>query len=136
MEEDNFQINYYGCINPETGEFYGRYSGRTCKQAASKAFTKFISRAKMNNMETNETNIFLYKKKSDDEDDSDFKIYAYNCKQIMLDTPEKVTIKSGKCTRTIEYRKRNEIRKINVPDDLYELVMRKLNPHLFIKSAN
>ncbi|BCS83004.1 hypothetical protein QLL95_gp1119 [Cotonvirus japonicus] len=106
---------YFKLIDPKTNKSFGRYTGGTPKQAASKGFTKIV-----HNIQTEKGKVpkdFLkeiYLRESTR--GSPRKIYGYKAQRQELAKPQSIDIKGsdGKVKR-ITYRYRNKIHKINKP---------------------
>jgi|SRR5271154_3426630 len=93
--------------------------GCTPKEAASKAFMS-LRNSSNNSGEVLPEKINIYIRESTR--GASRKIYAYEASRITLDAPEKIGIKNldtGEM-RTVDYRYRNSIRKIPVPEQLRE----------------
>jgi len=103
---------YFKLINSE-GETYGRYTGDTPKQAASKGFTKMVQKMKSTG-ETIPKKMKIYLRESTR--GSLRKIYGYEAARLKLPQPQKLEIKdkeTGK-KKVITYKYRNKIKKIQV----------------------
>jgi hypothetical protein len=104
---------YFKLINPTTNKTYGRYTGDTPKQAASKAFTKLLRQAKQQG-ELIETTMPIHLKESTR--GSSRKVYGYEAGRVALPEPQEIVI-TDKVTgqeKTITYNYRNMIKKIPV----------------------
>lgn len=116
---------YFCFVDVRTGQTYGRYTGQSPKQAASKCFTKYVqgerSRRGANPILRN---FRLYIREVTR--GSQHKIYAYDCTRIQLRQAQEVVIRdrnSGQ-ERRIIHRHQNRVNRVRIPDDL----RRRLEP--------
>lgn len=110
---------YFKLIDEKGKSSIGRYTGATPKQAASKAFTKAIKRAKDDGKKLPSKNkIFI--RESTRGAKSHGKTYGYGASRNELDKPQKVkiTVKETGERKKIIYRYKNDIKKIDVPEAL------------------
>lgn len=108
---------YFKLIDPKNKQSFGRYTGATPKQAASKAYTKLLQKLKQSGGSIPKTTT-LYLRESTR--NSPKKVYGYAASRIKLTEPQQLTIKD-KVTgsdKTITYNYRNKIKKIAVPEEL------------------
>jgi hypothetical protein len=106
---------YFKLVKSKIGDQEGRFTGRTPKQAASKAFTKLLMKAKENStMPDQSTKIFI----KESTRGSKQKIYGFEAKRVELDQPQELTImdKSTGQFKTISYKYRNEINRLKNQD--------------------
>lgn len=101
------KIRYFKCIY--NGSEFGRYSGRTPKQAASKAFTAIIKNNGGSNNCINNNYSFLLREctrgfKSKEKE--------YEGKRIKLDNPICIKIKSENNDKNIKYQYLNKVKYI------------------------
>jgi Non-histone chromosomal protein MC1 len=105
---------YFESINLETGEVFGRFTGQTPKQAASKAFTSLVQKLRVQNKSVPErTTIYL----RESTPGSSRKIYGYAASRQKLAEPSKLVIgdPSTGNDKTITYHYRNKVEKVPVP---------------------
>lgn len=109
----NNNNNYYSIVDfPETGKYYGKFSGTIPKKVASKAFSSLI---KFINIDFSKEDVFLGKfvvfviKNMETG-----KMYKYIGSRIKLENP----IKVFKNNKEIEYKYKNIIGKYNKDLDL------------------
>ena len=124
MEEET--IRYFKGIDTEIGGFCGRYYGTSAKQGAAKYFTTIKKTYREKNMELpNLLDVYVYESTRH----SEHKIYGFMCETIILDDYKDVII----IDRTTVERKMAPIKtsfkinEINVPENIYELVMAKID---------
>lgn len=118
---------YFKIIDHKTGKTYGRYTGDTPKQAASKAYTKKVQRLKkMGKTPSKRSQIILRESTRG----SARKVYAYEAYRQKLPEPQNldITDKETGITKQIVYHYRNKIRKIPVPTQIigYNLAKSKV----------
>jgi hypothetical protein len=108
---------YFKLIDPKTNKSYGRYTGDTPKQAASKGFTKMLQKLKQNN-KTPPKQSTIYLRESTR--GSARKVYGYEASRQKLDAPQelKITDKETGEEKTIVYHFRNKIKKVQVPEQI------------------
>ena len=107
---------YFKVIDEHTGELFGRFSGQTPKQAASKAFTKICQINKRNGIDM-PTDINISMRESTQQ--SNKKMYRYVASRTELDNPMEFEIKGeGGSIRKITYLYKNTITKIRVPKNM------------------
>jgi len=109
---------YFKMIDIKTGKSYGRYTGETPKQAASKSFTKLLQKLKDNGKSMGGKSVTIYLRESTR--GSNRKVYGYKASRVKLDKPQQLTIvdKDSKEEKTITYNYRNKIHKVEVPLEL------------------
>lgn len=108
---------YFKLIDAKTGKSYGRYTGDTPKQAASKGYTKMIQKMKkQGKTPPKHSTIFLRESTRG----SARKVYGYEATRQRLDTPQTLVIIDGDTgeKKNIVYNYRNKIRKIPVPEQI------------------
>lgn len=108
---------YFKLIDPKTNKTFGRYTGETPKQAASKGFTKMLQKFKTNGKTLpKESTIFLRESTRG----SARKVYGYQASRQKLDSPQKleITDKDTGEKKTIVYHFRNKIKKVHVPEHI------------------
>lgn len=107
---------YFKLIDAKTEETYGRYTGDTPKQAASKAFTKMLQKLKANGKHPPKQSTTIYLRESTR--GSSRKSYGYEAFRQKLDEPQELVITDDKTgvTKTITYHYRNRIKKVPVPE--------------------
>ena len=107
-------MRYFNLINPDTGDVFGRYSGDKPKQAASKAFTKYLqSRNAKEQIQPNTLIILRECTKG-----SSKEVYHFQASREKLNEPEKIVItdkESGK-QKIISYHYRNKITEMKDAD--------------------
>jgi hypothetical protein len=109
----------------------GRYTGTTPKQAASKAFTKYMQRQRMQGEDVNNTVTMSLKETTRG---CDHNTYEYECKRTRLAEPMEIQItgEAGE-QRTVRYEYRNEVKNVfHHPanannDNAQEQVVREFN---------
>jgi hypothetical protein len=108
---------YFKIIDPETGESYGRYTGDTPKQAASKGYTKLLQRFRMKGRVPPKKSIIYLRESTRG---SPKKLYGYSAMRQKLSEPQKLEIVDKKTGnhKVIVYRFRNKIKKVPVPKDM------------------
>ena len=108
---------YFKLINPKTGESFGRYTGATPKQAASKGYTKILEKLQKDGAKIpKETLLYLRESTRN----SNRKIYGYTASRTKLSEPQELNI-TDKLTgnpKKIVYNYRNKVRKVAVPEHL------------------
>lgn len=116
-EETEKGDRYFKLIDPETGLSFGRYTGDTPKQAASKGFTKMVQKLKKQK-EIIPKHSIIYLRESTR--GRGRKIYGYKATRVQLPKPQKLTITDPKTKKkkVIVYRYRNKIKKAGVPEDI------------------
>lgn len=114
---------YFKLMNKD-GTTYGRYVGDTPKQAASKGYTKFLQKLKVDKKKIpGETIIYLRESTRG----SNRKVYGYSASRVKLDEPQELNIldKVTGETKKIVYNYRNRIKKVAVPEQLGGLAKKK-----------
>lgn len=117
---------YFKLIDDKTGKTYGRYTGDTPKQAASKGFTKMVQKSKVEGKKPpTKATIFLRESTRG----SARKIYGYEAYRQKLPIPQHLTITNQEngTQKTITYHFRNKIKKIPVPDEIGNLKINRAN---------
>lgn len=115
---------YFKLINEKTSKSYGRYTGDTPKQAASKGYTKMLQKMKENG-KTPPKQSTIYLRESTR--GSARKVYGYVAYRQKLPEPQKRVIidkESGE-KKTIICKYRNRIKKAPVPEQLGGMVKSK-----------
>ena len=107
---------YFKLINPKTGKSYGRYTGDTPKQAASKGFTKMLQKLKNDGKSTPKQSTTIYLRESTR--GSARKVYGYEASRLKLPSPQELVITDKETgeEKTIVYHFRNKIKKVPVPE--------------------
>jgi hypothetical protein len=108
---------YFKLIDAKTGKSYGRYTGDTPKQAASKGFTKMLQKLKSDGKHPpKQSTIYLRESTRG----SARKIYGYEAFRQKLPEPQPLVItdKETGQEKTIIYHFRNKIKKVAVPDQI------------------
>ena len=108
---------YFKLIDPDTQETFGRYTGDTPKQAASKGYTKLLQKYKEDKKTPPKTSIIFLRESTRG---SNKKIYGYSAMRQKLDEPQNLVITdndTGK-EKTITYHYRNKIKKVPVPEKM------------------
>lgn len=107
---------YFKLVDGKSGENIGRYVGSNPKQAASKAYTKFIKKSgKAGKKGGHQTTLYLRESSRG----SNKKVYAYTAVRKALDEPQTREVTDDKgVTKTITNNFRNEIKKAAVPEEL------------------
>jgi len=109
---------YFKTIDAKTGDSYGRYTGETPKQAASKAYTKLLQKFKSDGkaVPKQSTTIFLRESTRG----SARKIYGYEASRQKLKEPQRlfITDKETGEEKEIVYHFRNKIKKVTVPEQI------------------
>ncbi|XWV24543.1 hypothetical protein QJ856_gp1248 [Tupanvirus deep ocean] len=111
-------VRYFKIVDPSTGKSFGRFTGCTPKQAASKGFTKMLQTSIRTGKETpDKTKIYL-RELTRGRDRNE--IYAYEASRIKLDQPQNLVIHDSVTgdKKTITYCYRNVIKKIQVPKSI------------------
>lgn len=106
---------YFKLIDAKTLKSFGRYTGETPKQAASKGFTKLLQKLKENGKTVpKETTIYLRESTRG----SNRKVYGYSASRQKLPEPQELVIKDKETgeEKTITYHYRNKIKKVAVPE--------------------
>lgn len=108
---------YFKLINPKTGKSYGRYTGDTPKQAASKGFTKMLQKLKKEG-KTPPKQTVIYLRESTR--GSNRKYYGYEASRLKLAEPQELVITNEETgeEKTITYNFRNRIKKVPVPEQI------------------
>lgn len=116
-EETEKGDRYFKLIDPETGLSFGRYTGDTPKQAASKGFTKMVQKLKKQKESIPKHSIIYLRESTRGRGR---KIYGYKATRVQLPKPQKLTITDPKTKKkkVIVYRYRNKIKKAGVPEDI------------------
>ena len=108
---------YFKLIDPNTHEPFGRYTGDTPKQAASKGYTKLLQKYRDENKPLPKvTTIYLRESTRG----SLKKVYGYSATRQKLQEPQELKIQdkeTGKM-KTITYHYRNKIKKVPVPEQI------------------
>lgn len=116
MENTATNLRNFEVID-ESGNTVDKYTGSTPKQAASKAFTKIVSKSKKDGVDINESsNIYV----RESTPGSSGKTYGFTASRIILDNPAVVKIncvRTGE-TKTITYNYKNDIKKIDGIDGI------------------
>ncbi len=115
------RIRYFKLVDPETGKTFGRYTGETPKQAASKGFTKYLQNLRSNGVIFDNSivkNILLRESTRG----SARKRYAYSASRQKLEEPQKLTIMDHNTgeLKSIVYNYRNRINKIPLSDLVHD----------------
>ena len=105
---------YFKLINSKTGKAYGRYSGDTPKQAASKGFTKLVQQMRSNGENMTGATIFLQESTRG----CNGKTYAYKASRVKLPHPQELRIRDPAtgAEKIITYNYRNKIVKTEIPN--------------------
>jgi len=114
---------YFKLIDAKTLKSYGRYTGETPKQAASKGFTKLLQKFKEQKKNPpKEMTIYLRESTRG----SNRKVYGYSAIRQKLDEPQELEIKDKETgeVKTITYQYRNKIKKVAVPEQIGGAVKR------------
>ncbi|AGF85475.1 hypothetical protein QJ854_gp307 [Moumouvirus goulette] len=106
---------YFKLVDPKTNESYGRYTGGTPKQAASKAYTKTIQKLKSEKKPIPKQSTIILRESTRG---SPRKYYGYEASRLKLDKPQELTINTDGQEKIIVYHFRNKIKKIPVPEQL------------------
>lgn len=108
---------YFKRLDPVDGKMYGRYTGKTPKQAASKAYTK-LRKAMREQKQTIPPQTTIYVRESTR--NSARKVYAYQAWIVKLKTPQELSIpdQDGKEDKEIKYRFRNKVKKVALPTQI------------------
>lgn len=109
---------YFERLDSKTGARFGRYAGATPKQAASKAFTKYLKKLKEKGQALPKIPVPIYIRESTRQ--SAKKVYGYEALLQKLPKPQilKIVNKKTKEVKIIPYNHRNKIKKIAVPDQI------------------
>jgi hypothetical protein len=108
---------FFKLIDPKTHKPFGRYTGDTPKQAASKGYTKLLQKYK-EQKKTAPKEMTIYLRESTR--GSNRKVYGYSAIRQKLPEPQELSIKdkeTGKI-KVITYNYRNKIKKVAVPEQL------------------
>ena len=108
---------YFKLIDAKTLQSYGRYTGDTPKQAASKGFTKILQGLKKEGKTPiKDTTIYLRESTRG----SPGKVYGYLATRNKLSVPQELEIqdKTTGVKKTITYNYRNNIHKVDVPGQI------------------
>ena len=115
--DPNKKYRFFRAVDDTNDGADGRYTGETPKQAASKRFTKFLQKIKSNGnpIPKKPINIFIRESTRN----SPGKIYGYSALKVALKEPQilKFTDQNGD-VKKIEYKFRNKLKKIPVPEDI------------------
>jgi hypothetical protein len=108
---------YFKVIDEKSGKTFGRYTGETPKQAASKSFTKLLQKMKESGKGAPK-NVKIFLRESTR--GSNRKVYGYTASRVKLSEPQELKIvdKETGDEKTITYNYRNKIHKIAVPDQI------------------
>lgn len=108
---------YFKVIDEKSGKTFGRYTGETPKQAASKSFTKLLQKMKESGKGAPK-NVKIFLRESTR--GSNRKVYGYTASRVKLSEPQELKIvdKETGDEKTITYNYRNKIHKIPVPDQV------------------
>jgi len=114
---------FFKLIDIKTGKSYGRYTGDTPKQAASKGFTKMVHKLKVvGKTPPKKTTIYLRESTRG----SLKKYYGYEASRLKLDEPQVLTITGDDgVEKDITYNFRNKIKKVSVPEQIGGVVLKK-----------
>jgi len=107
---------YFKAVDAKTGKNIGRYVGSNPKQAASKAFTKFVKSTAKKGKPSTKTVLYLRESSRG----SSKKIYGYTATRKALAEPQERTVVDATTgeEKIITNKFRNEIKKALVPEDL------------------
>ncbi|MEM3063476.1 MAG: non-histone chromosomal MC1 family protein [Nitrososphaerota archaeon] len=108
---------YFKLIDVETGKSYGRYTGDTPKQAASKSYTKLLQKLREEGKALpKQSTIYLRESTRGGAK----KIYGYVATRQRLREPQNLEIidKESGNKKTITYHFRNIIKKVPVPEQI------------------
>ena len=109
---------YFKMINQDDGTFYGRYTGDTPKQAASKGYTKMLRKMKADGLKPPKKSIIFLRESTRGKAR---KIYGYEAWTQKLPEPQIVELKdkkTGEVYKTIVHNYRNKAKKVPVPDQI------------------
>lgn len=109
---------YFKLIDAKTGGSYGRYTGDTPKQAASKGYTKMLQKLKSEGKQPPKQATIIYLRESTR--GSARKIYGYEASRQKLPEPQELVITDKETgeEKTIVYHYRNRIKKVPVPEQI------------------
>uniref|UniRef100_A0A6G6ACE0 Uncharacterized protein n=1 Tax=Borely moumouvirus TaxID=2712067 RepID=A0A6G6ACE0_9VIRU len=113
--KDESKDRYFKLVDPKTNESYGRYTGGTPKQAASKAYTKTLQKLKSEKKPIPKQSTIILRESTRG---SPRKYYGYEASRLKLDKPQELTINTDGQEKVITYHYRNKIKKIPVPEQL------------------
>lgn len=108
---------YFKRLDPVDGKMYGRYTGKTPKQAASKAYTKLRKAMREQKLAIpQQTTIYVRESTRN----SARKVYAYQAWIVKLKEPQELSIpdQDGKEDKEIKYRFRNKVKKVALPTQI------------------
>lgn len=113
--KDEGRERYFKLIDSKTGKSYGRYTGETPKQAASKGFTKLLQKLKEKGKHAPKQSIIYLRESTRG---SMRKIYGYEASRQKLDSPQELKIRDKETgqKKIITYHFRNKIKKVHVPE--------------------
>lgn len=116
-KEVKSNVRYFKLINAKTGEAYGRYTGVTPKQAASKGFTKMLQKMKSENKKLPKQCVIYLRESTRN---SAKKYYGYEASRQKLKESQQFVIidKETNKEKVITYNYRNRIKKVPVPDQI------------------
>jgi len=108
---------YFKLVDARTNKSYGRYTGETPKQAASKGYTKLLQKLKLKG-KTAPKDTVIYLRESTR--GSNRKVYGYSASRQKLPEPQELVIKDKETgeEKTITYHYRNKIKKVAVPEQI------------------
>lgn len=114
---DKDKERYFKLIDAKTGRSFGRYTGDTPKQAASKGYTKMLQKLRTEGKNPpKQSTIYLRESTRG----SLRKVYGYEASRQKLPEPQELVIEdkvSGE-KKTIVYHYRNKIKKVVVPEQI------------------
>lgn len=117
LKKEKTDYRYFKLIDAKSLESYGRYTGDTPKQAASKGYTKLVRNYKKEK-KTLPKVLTIYLRESTRNHSG--KVYGYDASRIKLKVPQTVTIidNKTKAEKQIVYEYRNKIRKAVIPEQI------------------
>src|ERR1700733_2082919 len=133
--KDGNKKRYFKLIDARTMKTFGRYTGDTPKQAASKGYTKLVQKGKAKGKQPPKE-LVIYLRESTR--NSNRKVYGYTASRVKLDDPQKLNIKdndTGK-EKTIIYNYRNKIKKVTVPEQIGGALKKKSSKKSSSKSKS
>ena len=117
LSGDIHKNRFFKIIDAKTGASYGRYTGDTPEQAASKAFTQLLQKMKEEGKAPPEQTIIYLREATRG---SARKIYGYEAFRQKLKEPQKLTIRDKNTgeEKEIVYHFRNKLKEVAVPDQI------------------
>lgn len=119
-KKDTASQRFFKLYNADTGESFGRYVGKTPKQAACKGYSQLLRKMRKDGKKVNantQTTIYLRESTRG----SSKKLYGYSASRVKLDQPQRHEIvKQDGGKKVVEYKHRNTVKKVVIPENVIE----------------